>query len=249
MDLLVRHTGLFFRIASTLALVFFCAFASTTLWGCLDIPHSPKTSQGVERINVYVSQKGVQDSSVLKIHPGDTATLKVYVYPRQYKKDLTFEWLNKSLFEDSPEIMSLGEGTEFKIPPYTSPSLIPSVLRASDKQGNSMNISFNVIMNSPPTMNTNTKPAQGDTLYGNSSTAFLFAWGAMDPDLLYDDNLSFTLIIDKKTYHVGNLTSIQQSGFSEGEHSFKIIVTDMYNDSDTLKSRNFFVIDTLGDQK
>ena len=71
----------------------------------------------------------------------------------------------------------------------------------------------------------------------------------MDPrraDAFDENRLQHTLIIDGSEYPVSRLTEILQSGFTEGEHSFQILVQDTFGDADTLPERHFYVIDTLG---
>lgn len=245
MDLHKSHTSAQFRVVLAFAMMAFLAI----LAGCLDVPDYPDSAREIEYINVYAVQKGVSDSLALKIHPSDSATLKIDVYPRQYKKELTFEWFGQGFTADTTELNSLGTGEKFGISPNTSPFFIPTKLVVRDKQGYAKTISFKVAVNSPPQMDSETKPAKGDTLYGNQSTSFLFKWNSSDPDLFDGDNLSHTLVIDGIRYNLGSILSIRQSGFSEGEHRFYVVVTDSYNDSDSISPRKFYVVDTLGRSK
>ena len=89
-------------------------------------------------------------------------------------------------------------------------------------------------------------PASGDTLYGSPESAFLFEWYSIDVDIDNGDSLFHILEIDDKAYDVGTLLQVKQSGFNAGEHKFRVIVRDLYGDSDTLAYKNFHVIDTLG---
>jgi uncharacterized alpha/beta hydrolase family protein len=86
-------------------------------------------------------------------------------------------------------------------------------------------------------------PADGDTLFGNSQTPFTFSWRSIDND--EDEQLQNVLEIDGTRYQVGELNQVLQSGFSEGAHSFRILVEDSLGDKDSLPVREFFVIDTL----
>lgn len=243
------HTGIRFYATSATTMVVFCLMLTATLVGCLDIPDAPDSNRRIEYANVYVVQKGISDSTTLKIHPSDPATLKVDVYPRQYKKELSFEWFRTGIFADSSDLKSVGTGDEFVIDEETAPIFIPNTLQITDQQGNSMTVKFNVIVNTPPKMDSVTTPANKDTLYGTLSTSFPFTWGATDPDLRYEDSLSYVLIIDSVSYDIGSLTQIMQSGFNEGAHTFQVLVSDSHGDSDTLPVCHFYVVDTLGGKK
>jgi hypothetical protein len=67
----------------------------------------------------------------------------------------------------------------------------------------------------------------------------------MDMHINNGDSLFHILEIDGKPYDVGTLQQVKQSGFKAGEHKFRIIVNDLYGDSDTLAYKKFFVVDTL----
>lgn len=207
---------------------------SFILFGCLDIPTKPNTSAKIERINVYVEQVNSKDSTLLKINPNDSAKLHVDVYPRQYKNDLSFEWyIDENV---------LGKESSYKIKKNIKNDSIPNKVSVTDSEGNRREISFSIIQNTPPSIDSDAIPASGDTLYGNSKTAFLFQWNTNDEDYQKGDRISHTLIIDDKAYSVGALESIRQSGFTEGKHHFKVIATDSYGDSDTLKTHTFYVL-------
>ena len=214
------------------------ALSVVLLNGCLDIPDSPDSPPEIDHISVYVEQEGIKDSSILKIFPGDSAVLKVSVFPRQYKKDFSFEWKRAG--------KTLGTGESYVIPPKAPTRDIPTRLTAYDPLGGEKTVSFNVIANTPPQMDSITSPAAGDTLYGNTSTAFLFRWSASDKDLNYGDALDFTLVVDSTRYELGHLNSIRQSGFAPGEHNVYVVVYDAYGDSDSIAPQKFYVIDTLG---
>ena len=205
----------------------------TIFTGCLETPNSPDTSKQLEYLQVFSFQEGIEDSSQLKIHPGKSAYLLADAYPHQYSRELSFEWLRDSNV--------LGQGIKFTIDSTTPSKDIPNKLKATDIQGNFCFYEFNVVVNTAPQMGTATKPAQGDTLYGKETTAFFFQWSSSDKDLNRGDKIQHTLILDETAYPVGNLTNIYQAGFSEGRHSFSVIVTDSFGDSDTLKTVEFFV--------
>jgi hypothetical protein len=43
---------------------------------------------------------------------------------------------------------------------------------------------------------------------------------------------------------VGTLQSVQQSGFEKGVHTYQVVVTDSYGDSDSLPRLTFTVLDS-----
>ena len=127
--------------------------------------------------------------------------------------------------------------------PFTVQNFIPDRVEIIDNEGNRLEKQISVIVNAPPEISKVTTPANGDTLYGNSHTPFLFAWYAWDRD---DDDIIYSIIeIDGKSYSLGELDNIRQSGLDEGEHTFRIIVEDSRGDRDSIPSRTFFVLDTL----
>ena len=64
-------------------------------------------------------------------------------------------------------------------------------------------------------------------------------------DLANGDSLFHILEIDSTQYDVGTLMQVKPSGFKAGKHSFRIIVRDLYGDSDTIAYKSFYVVDTL----
>ena len=64
-------------------------------------------------------------------------------------------------------------------------------------------------------------------------------------DLYRGDTLFHILDVDGQEFDVGILLQVKQSGLKPGKHKFRIIVHDLYGDSDTLAYKSFFVIDTL----
>ena len=214
------------------------ALSVVFLNGCLDIPDTPDDPPEIEHISVYVEQEGIKDSSILKIFPGDTATLKVSVFPRQYKKDFSFEWKRAD--------KTLGTGESYVIPPKTPTKNFPTLLAVYDPLGSETTIPVDVVANTPPQMDSIVSPAAGDTIYGNATMAILFKWYAYDMDLNYGDALNYTLVIDSTRYELGSLNDILQSGFAPGEHSFYVKVTDSYGDCDSVAPQKFYIIDSLG---
>ena len=218
------------------------AIAALALLGCLDIPDEPQTAQEVESVSLYILQDGQQDSSLLKIRPGDSAILAAQVYPRQYKKDLSFSWIRRTSFKDS----LLGTEETYTLPAQARESSQPNLLILEDKVGNTREYPFSIIVNTPPTLSSETAPAEGDTLYGNTHTAIRFKWKSSDSDDNDFGKLSHTLIIDNLQASVGGVSEILQSGFSEGEHTFRVIVYDSHGDADSLPEIRFYIQDTLG---
>lgn len=215
------------------SLVAFVLFAIFLLSGCLELPESPDVSKELKSLTVFAFQDGVADSSLLKIHPGKPSTLQAEVYPHQLKKELEFEWWRDSVV--------LGRGERFKIDSVELEERIPNVLKVRDALGGEMEIQFHLVVNTPPKMESATKPHEGDTLVGYAHTSFLFSWASSDKDASFGDRLLHTLVLDGLSIEVGELTRLYQSGFEPGEHSFSVIVTDSFGDSDTLSPVTFFV--------
>lgn len=200
---------------------------------CLDIPATPDTERKIESIKVHVLQNGSVDSTLLKINPNDSATMVAVVRPDSLEEDLQFYWLG-----DDDNLM--GSGKEYPIPLEESNNP-PKALLVKDKEGNTRTISISTITNTAPTLGKGTVPMDDDTLVATNDAPILFQWTSTDSR---DDELTHILQIDKESYNVGPLTKIYQSGFTPGEHKFRVIVTDSYGDSDTLSSWvQFFVKD------
>lgn len=220
--------------------VFFVAL--TALSGCLDIPDDPNESLYVERVDIFLFQDGTPDSTLLKIRPNDSAVVRATTYPRQFKNNLTFHWLYCK--GDSATI--IGDSAEYTIPASPEASDIPNALEVFDEVGNKISKDFVINVNMAPKLYTETIPANGDTLYGNRHTSIQFKWKSYDYDSFDENKLQHTLIIDGVEYPVSRLTEIVQSGFTEGVHTFQIIVQDSFGDADTLAPRSFYILDTLG---
>ena len=217
-------------------------FSGIFFAGCLDAPDYPQALQPVESINILVKQKDKSFSTVLKVNPSDSATIKAQVVPEKYQNDISFEWFYS--FDGKDSLLSQGQSYTF----YSNKnsSSIPNKLIAIDGDGNYQIQEFTVVVNTPPELSDFTVPANGDTLYGSESSAFLFEWYSTDRDMISGDTLFHILEIDNKSYNVGTLLQVKQSGFKPGKHIFRVIVNDLYGDSDTLSYIKFNVIDTLG---
>lgn len=211
--------------------------AAFLLAACLDIPDTPEPQNTASYVTVYAVQKGNADSTSLKIHPEDPATLKAEVHPKGLESELNFSWYRDSL---------LGSGATFNIPAYPEEDEIPNRLVVKDGEGNSVSSDFEITVNSPPTFTEDFFPAQGDTLYGTARTSFTFSWKAYDNE---DASLDYILELDTTHYYVGALEKIQQSGLQSGTHLFLVIVRDSEGDTDTLPPVKFYVVDTLEAKK
>ena len=218
-------------------------FASIALSACFEIPSKPNGDQSVKSISVYIEQGEKVDSTLLKIHPQNSAKIVAVVHPDNYSDDLKFNWYRET--SDNGDSL-LGSGEQFSIKKNTPEKSLPNKLVATDAEGNSLALSFNIIINSPPKIDSIVQPLPQDTLYGNKNTSFLFEWQSHDLD---NENITHTVLIDKKPYVVGDFNSIRQSGFENGNHTFQVIVTDNYGDSDTSSVIKFFVTSKKDEKK
>ncbi len=232
MNLFNRSILPFFVIAS-----FFGVFFA----GCLDVPSDPQAAEPVESISVLVKQKDNDYTTILKVNPSDSATITAKVTPEKFQDEIAFEWIHSTDTKDS--LLERGQSHSFY--PKRSSSAMPNKLIATDKEGNKLTYDFAIVINTPPVLSDSTIPVNGDKLYGSPESAFLFEWYSMDMDINNGDSLFHILEIDGKPFDVGTLQQVKQSGFKAGEHKFRIIVNDLYGDSDTLAYKKFFVVDTL----
>ena len=217
------------------------ALLSAYLGACSDIPDLPDSSSKIQDFEVYVHQADENLFDPLKINSNDSATLVVHVTPDTYQDKVRYYWYNGEDVLDSGN--SYPVSTTMTASPFTVQNFIPDRVEIIDNEGNRLEKQISVIVNAPPEISKVTTPANGDTLYGNSHTPFLFAWYAWDRD---DDDIIYSIIeIDGKSYSLGDLDNIRQSGLDEGEHTFRIIVEDSRGDRDSIPSRTFFVLDTL----
>lgn len=199
---------------------------------CLDIPDSPDTSQRVTSIKVYSIQYGITDSTLLKVNPRDTARLVAIATPIESEKDLRFFWFNEGYFLDSGAAVTID---------VNEPKFVPDQLVAVDPSGHFQEVKVQVIANAPPTLRSKSEPADGEVIYASRTTPITFRWYAEDVE---DDDLENILEIDSKSYSVGNLNQIKQSGFKPGKHTYRVIVRDIYGEADSLPQKKFFVVDT-----
>lgn len=209
---------------------------------CSDIPDLPDGSTKIQDFEVYVHQFDEDTFEPLKINSNDSASLGIYVSPESNKDKVQYYWYNGEDLLDSGDTYSVS--TTMTATPFTAQNFIPDRAEIVDSEGNRLEKELTIIVNAPPEISFHTEPADGDTLYGNTHTTFPFSWSSWDRD--DDDRLYNIIEIDGTAYSVGELNSVRQSGFSEGEHTFRIIVEDSRGDKDSIPSRSFFVIDTLG---
>ena len=231
--------NLFYRSIFPFLVVF--TFFGIFWAGCADIPDAPGAAQPIESVSIMVKQNSDSFSTVLKVYPSDSATITAKIVPETYQDDISFEWIYSKDNKDS----LLERGKQYSFIADTFTATIPNKLIASDKEGNRETYEFNIVINTPPVLSDSTIPVNGDTLYGSPESAFLFEWYSIDMDLDNGDSLFHILEIDGKPYNVGTLLQVKQSGFKTGEHKFRIIVRDLYGDTDTLSYKTFYVVDTL----
>lgn len=208
---------------------------------CLDIPEPPGDTPKITSVQVLVKQFDDTKGEPLKINSDEDAELIAEVNPDKFKNDIKYFWYKGNDI--------LGKGMVYPINSDDMASSekikqnIPDKLVIEDSENNQLKTTFQITINVPPQISTKTKPANGDTLYGNTHTPILFSWQSSDRN--EDKHLSHILEIDGIRYNVGELQQISQSGFSEGKHTYRILVEDSLGDKDSIPEQEFFVIDTL----
>lgn len=230
------HISSILSILATLA-------AGITVSACFDIPSKPSERNSVKGVSIYTKQGGKVDSTLLKIHPQETAEIFVKANPDKYTEDLNYIW-----FKEKTENVDiwLGAGETYFLPKNVSADSIPNKLVVKDAENNSFVSYFNIVINTPPKIDSVIAPQQSDTLYGNTNTSFQFEWTSHDKD---NEDLTYTILIDSIPYNVGEFKSVRQSGFSAGEHTFQVIVADNYGDTDSSDVISFHVTTNKGDKK
>jgi hypothetical protein len=208
---------------------------------CLDIPEPPGDTPKITSVQILVKQFDDTKGEPLKINSDEDAELIAEVNPDKFKNDIKYFWYKGNDI--------LGKGMVYPINSDDMASSekikqnIPDKLVIEDSENNQLKTTFQITINVPPQISTKTKPANGDTLYGNTHTPILFSWQSSDRN--EDKHLSHVLEIDGIRYNVGELQQISQSGFSEGKHTYRILVEDSLGDKDSIPEQEFFVIDTL----
>lgn len=195
---------------------------------CLETPSEPKISAETPTLAVCAEQGNASCQKSLQLSPSDSFTVKAQVSPDSFRGKLQFLW------KMAPSQI-LCEGPEFS----TDTSCVPDSLVAIDRYGNRLSKPLHFIFDTAPKLSARTVPAKNDTLRGDSSTAFRFAYFATDNDP--GDTLFYTVILDSVRYDVGTLTEFFQSGFSPGEHFFQVFAKDLYGLSDSTPQIRFLV--------
>lgn len=204
--------------------------AGVVLSACLDIPSEPSTSGKAKTLSVYIIQKDKKDSSLVKINTQDSATFVAQVKPSTYEKDLTYTW-----YHDDEE---LSQGKTYS-DLFIIDNLVPNRVVVLDKEGNQFEKTFEPILNTPPRIGATFFPADSSKFTITEFQTIEFKWYIFDID---DSNLDCTLTIDNKEYNVGSLTTISQSGFEPGWHSFSILVSDSLGEKASTPTRHFQVL-------
>lgn len=190
------------------------------LIACLETPDSPEVSSTTPEILICISQTDSSCTSPLQASPTEPFTLQANVFPSSAKSELSFKWI-------SAKSETLKTGTPFK----TDTSRVPDSLIVTDDNKNRLSFALDFIFDTAPVLNSKTVPANGDTLFGDSTTAFFFEYSATDADK--GDSLVYTLVLDSTEYFAGSMTTLYQSGLAEGEHAFRVIVQDVYGLKDS----------------
>ena len=199
------------------------------LFACLEVPDSPVLSMESPPLSACLIQNSSPCKTTLQASPNDSFSVIAKISPAYLEDSLHFSWKANGKI--------LASNAQFK----TDTSRVPDTLVAQDSYGNSLSFPLSFVFDTAPQISTKTIPANGDTLRGNATTAFLFAYSATDPD--QNDSLFFTLELDSARFSVGTLTRIYQSGFSAGSHTFRVFVQDGYGLRDSSETIRFFVVE------
>lgn len=190
------------------------------LIACLETPDSPEVSSTTPEILICISQTDSSCSTPLQASPTEPFTLQAKVSPSSVQSELSFKWILASG-------KTLKTGSTFE----TDTSQVPDSLIVTDDYKNRLSFALDFIFDTAPVLSSQTVPAKGDTLLGDSTTAFLFEYSATDADK--GDSLVYTLVLDSTEYFAASLTSVYQSGFAVGEHRFRVFVQDVYGLQDS----------------
>lgn len=200
------------------------------LTACLDIPSEPSSSGKATSLTVYVAQNGVKDSTLFKVSTQDSASFAVLVNPDKYESELKYTW-----YHDNDELCFDRVYTDI----FVQTEDIPNRVVVKDKEGNSLEKTFEPILNSPPHLSATFYPADSSVYNVSINQGIEFKWYAYDSD---DEKISTQLTIDKQVYHVGVLTSVTQSGFEPGWHSVKVEIIDKHGAKAESALHHFLVI-------
>lgn len=197
------------------------------LEACLEAPGAPSIVESSPQFFVCAAGNGSPCNADLQVSPADSFSVKVRTFPDSLQKKLRFLWTRIP-----SEI--LFEGNEFS----TDTSRVPDSLVIADAEGNRYVRALTFVFDTAPRIS-ETVPADGDTLRGNFSTAFRFAYSAIDDDP--GDTLRYTVFLDSVEFGVGTITEFFQSGFSPGTHTFQVLVSDRFGLGDSTPKIRFFV--------
>lgn len=231
----IRSSCLLFTLQSVLnkraKTISLCSFSSFILFLLLACTYTPENIEEEIYLNSaeigIISQNG-DTSYALEIPNNENFKLFIKTSPHEFKDSLEYSWFKKDSLLSNKNVFS-----------YTNKkSLIPDSVTLNDKFGNTLGLSFKIILNSPPEIIKILSPAKGDTLVGDKNTPFLFAWNAFDAD---GDTLHFFIEKDSILFPVGMWDYAHLSHFSEGNHKFRIIANDLYNSADTSAWIHFYV--------
>ncbi|SHK53253.1 hypothetical protein [Fibrobacter sp. UWEL] len=200
------------------------------LTACLDVPSEPSSSGKAKSVSVYVVQNSVTDSTLLKINTQDSAKFVAQVKPSKYEDQLTYTW-----YHDDDKLASGISYTD----QFLLEEDVPNRVVVKDKEGNTLESNFTFILNTPPRLSATMIPADSTVFTIGEKQSIEFKWYYYDSD--DNDEITSYLTLDNEVYTLGSLSSIVQSGFSAGEHSFSITVVDKNGDKASSKMRVFFV--------
>lgn len=217
----------FSRIVRAFGKILFGASCCLLPQACLEAPSSPKISGGTLSVSVCARQRDTSCSAPFQISPADSFALFAKILPDSAAQKLSFRWV-KGGEELCPAAIFA-----------TDSSRAPDSLLVEDSQGNRLSTPVAFLFDSAPVFQGILSPADGDTLSGDSTTSFHFAYAARDDDA--GDSLFYTLEFDAEPFYAGTLTEVFTSGFSAGTHTFRVTVKDSFGLSDTSDAVTFFV--------
>lgn len=217
----------FSRTARAVGKILFGAICSLLPQACLEAPSSPEISGTTLSVSVCALQRDTSCSVPFQISPADSFTLFAETLPDSAVKKLSFRWV-KGKEELCPSAVFA-----------TDSSRAPDTLLVEDSQGNRLSAPVAYLFDSAPVFQGILSPADGDTLAGDSTTAFRFAYAARDDDA--GDSLFYTLEFDGEPFFAGTHTEVSTSGFSAGAHTFRITVKDSFGLADSSDVVRFFV--------
>lgn len=223
----VKKTTDFFKNQRQSVWKILSAFLPFFLFACLETPDSPEIFNRTPTVSICAVQRDSTCVQPLQVSPSDSFLLDAHV--SEFKDDLKFQWVQapKKILSEAPRFA-------------TESSCVPDSLLIFDTMGNRLSFPVSFLFDSAPILDSQTVPAEGDTLRGSATEAFFFSYSASDVD---EDSLFYTVVFDSLEFFAGTLTEIFQSGFTPGWHSFRIFVKDSYGLADSSDVIRFFVED------